>query len=344
MEGGAVSPRRRGVWRRRLLASLCAILCAGLVLEALARWRYGAPLAERLPIVLIEANEHSGWRMVPRQEHYTYLHPVHVNSFGLRGPEISSKARDERRVLALGDSLIYGQGVADADTVPAQLEQLLNAEAPAGTRWTVVNGGHRAYDTHQELGLLEDLGQGLVPDVVIVFWFWNDVKERDIPTTYERLCASGPVAFDTGEVMEGWPRTEWQLKQLLRRSALAMTAYDLSKEGGPLPADLVDAAMERLDGYLERFQELAARDGFELVFAPLPDANELLGAHQSTAIRERAEAVAAARGLVPCPVKPDLLALTRELGKLPVLAYDGHYTGPANRVIAAAVARCLDGK
>jgi hypothetical protein len=346
MERAAVSPPRRGVWRRRLLASGAALLCACGVLEVLARVRFGAPLAERLPIVLIEANEHSGWRMVPRQEHYTYLHPVHVNAFGLRGPELSSKARDERRVLALGDSLIYGQGVPDADTVPVQLAELLNADAAPGTRWTVVNGGHRAYDTHQELRLLEELGAGLVPDVVIIFWYWNDFWERDIPTTCEHLRASGPVTFDTGEAMEGWPRTEWKLKQLLRRSALLMTVYDLWKvrDTEPVQAGDVEDALRRLDGYLERFQELAARDGFQLVFAALPDANELQGDHPSAEFRVRAEALAAARGIVPCLVKPDLEALARSQGALPVLPYDGHYTGPANRAIAAAVARCLNAK
>lgn len=311
------------------------------VLELCARLRFGAPLSERLPIVVIEADEATGWRMVPSQDHYTYLHPVHVNALGLRGPEVLPKAPGERRVLALGDSLIYGQGVPEEETVTAHLEAILNAAEEPGASWSVINGGHRAYDTRQELALLEDLLPAVEPDVVVLFWFWNDVWERDIPSTCARLQASGPVTFDTGEAMQGWPRTRWQLLQLARRSALVMTVHDLLKEADPVENEVVDAALRRLDGYLARFQELAARDGFRLLFAPVPDANALQGAHPSEGIRARAAEVAAARGLVPCELKRDLDALVAAEGELPVLPYDGHYTGAANRALAAGVARCF---
>ena len=346
MSGGDHSPRRRGAWRGRLLAAGASLLLALAVIEVLARLRYGAPLSERLPIVLIQADETTGWRMVPSQEHYTYQHLVHVNALGLRGPEVLPKQPGERRVLALGDSLIYGQGVAEEDTVTAQLAALLNAGAAGGTTWTVVNAGHRAYDTHQELALCEDLEPRIDPDVVVLFWFWNDVWERDVPSTCAHLRASGPVTFDTGQAMEGWPRFKWHLVQLARHSALVMTAHDQLKglNATPVSEDAIAAHLKRLDGYLARFQELATRDGFELLFAPVPDANELLGAHQSEGIRTRAEAVARARGLVPCALKPDLAALVEAEGELPVLPYDGHYTGAANRALAAGVAHCLDAK
>ncbi len=326
-----------------LALGLSLALCF-LALEVLARRRFGVPLAERLPISLIEANAASGWRMLPGDVHYTYLHRVEVNSLGLRGPELSAKAAGERRILALGDSLIYGQGVADDQTVPAYLEKLLQdrGDAPGSVR--VINAGHRAYDTRQELGLLEELGATLEPDTVVLFWFWNDIWERDIPSTCERLAASGPVTFDTGTTMEGWPRAEWQGKQLLRRSALLMTLYDQWKSRGGLVVapDAVESALKRLDGYLARFQELAARERFELLFAAIPDANELVAPHPTAPIRERAMGLAAARGIACCDLKPALEALARGTD-LPVLPYDGHYTPEANEAMARAIAQCLGG-
>jgi lysophospholipase L1-like esterase len=345
MHGDAASPRR-GRWRRRLLASGGSLLLALLALEVAARIRFGTPLAERLPILTIEANERSGWRMQPGVEHYTYLNPVRVNALGLRGPELGPKAPDERRVLALGDSLIYGQGVADDQTVPAHLEALLNART-AGGRWTVVNGGHRAFDTRQELGLLADLTPVVQPDVVIVFWFWNDIRERDVAGTQARLSASGPIAFDTGEEMQGGAVWRWRLMQLARRSALLMTAHDLWQARNEMPpADWeVDAALERWDGYVERFQAAAQRDGFELLIAVVPDANALSersgGPHFSAEMSARAQEVARARGAVVCELEDALSDLAHAEGRLPVLPYDGHYTGDANRAIAVAVARCL---
>ncbi|MEM7306080.1 MAG: SGNH/GDSL hydrolase family protein [Planctomycetota bacterium] len=328
--------------RRGLLASALALLVAFALVEALARMRFGTPLAERLPICRVEANPHRGWQMVPGETHYTYLHEVHINALGLRGPEVLPKAEGERRVLALGDSLIYGQGVADDQTLPFHLELFLN-ERDGDRPWTVINAGHRAYDTRQELGLLEELGDQLRPDVVVVFWYWNDVKERDIDGTFRNLSESGPIAFDTGAAMEGWTKTKWQLKQLVRRSALIMTAHDKRKNraGDPTPPDFLDNAMKRLDGYLVRFQELSARDGFDLVFALVPDANGLVGPYLSLEITDRARRVAEERGVRICLLRPALEGLLKDLGELPVLPYDGHYTAAGNRAMAEAAAAAL---
>ena len=340
---GGAERSRAGRWRQRLLASGGALLLAFLVLEGLARLKYGAPLAERLPILTIEANQHRGWRMVPGLVHYSYQHAVQVNALGLRGPEVLPRAPGEQRVLALGDSLIYGQGVADDETVPALLREALVREDVSGGEWTVVNGGHRAYDTRQELALLEEMGEVLDPDIVIIFWYWNDIKERDIDATFERLSESGPVAFDTGEPMEGWAKTKWRAQQMLRRSALLMTAHDLLKarDAKPVPEDYVSTALQRLDGYLERFQALAERDGLRVLFAIVPDANGFLGPHQSVEVSAQAEAIAASRGMELCELAPSLAALVEREGSLPVLPYDGHYNGAGNRALAEAVARHL---
>jgi len=316
-------------------------------LEIVARVRFGTPMAERLPIVTIQADPHTGWRMVPSLEHYTYMHRVRVNALGLRGPEVAPKADGERRVLALGDSLIYGQGVADDQTVPAHLEALLAEPAGAGASWSVVNAGHRAYDTHQELRLLGDLLPTVEPDVVVLFWFWNDIRERNTTETNARLSASGPIAFDTGEPMEGGAIWRWRAKQLLRRSALVMTLHDLwrARKGAPPAQSEIDGALTRLDRYLDSFRAEAAAGGFELLFVALPDANALVddpdAPHFTAEIAARATALAEEKGIATCDVEPALEGLTRAERRLPVLPYDGHYTGAANRAIAAAVAACL---
>jgi lysophospholipase L1-like esterase len=345
--GAAAEHGGRGRRRRRgMLVAAGTLLVALVALEGAARLRFGAPLAERLPILRIQADAKTGWRMVPSLDHYTYQHHVRINALGLRGPEVGPKAPGERRVLALGDSLIYGQGVADDQTVPAHLAALLDG----GGAWTVVNGGHRAFDTHQELALLDDLRASVEPDVVVLFWFWNDIRECDVPGTHARLTASGPVAFDTGVAMEGSAVWKWRMVQLARGSALAMAAHDVwrARKGRPPGPDEIDGALTRLAGYLDRFTALAAAAGFELLFVALPDANALLdepgAAHFSTAIATRAEELAREHGWATCDVKTALVDLTRATGALPVLPYDGHYTGAANRAIAAAVAACLSGR
>lgn len=332
-----------GHWRKRLLAAGVAVLLALLALEGGVRLYHGAPMAERLPILRIEANEHRGWAMVAGETHYTYKHPVRINALGLRSPEVTAKVAGERRVLALGDSLIYGQGVSDEHTLPTQLQELLNQEGEG--LWTVVNGGHRAYDVNQELGLLEELGPSIDPDVVVLFWFWNDVYEVNVAETHARLEASGPVTFDTGAPMRGWDKTRWHLHQLLRRSALLMLLHDLRKDGGhPIPPQTLDRAMKRLDSHLERFQALAAEGGFDPVVVVIPDANALQGVHQSTFIAARAIAVVEERGVGVYPLAATLRARFGAGRALPVLAFDGHYDAEGNRAMAEAVASFLLGR
>src|SRR5688572_9791142 len=206
--------------RKRVLALCLALGASALVAELCVRLCVGAPLAERLPLMTVRANALRGWEMVPG-EHYTYHHRVRVNSLGLRGPELGAREANEERILFLGDSLTYGQGVADDETMPAALARALEERAPSH-RWTVVNGGNRAYGTEQEVALLEELGARIRPDIVLLGWYWNDVSERAIQPTFEAFRPRGEFVFDTGGRLEGWERVSWHVRELPRRSALVM--------------------------------------------------------------------------------------------------------------------------
>ena len=62
----------------------------------------------------------------------------HINRYGLRGPNIEPKKPEGVfRILALGDSFTFGEGVSDNETFVVQLEKILNAEknTTAGYRY-----------------------------------------------------------------------------------------------------------------------------------------------------------------------------------------------------------------
>jgi hypothetical protein len=263
----------------------------------------------------------------------------------LRGPEVGPKEPNELRVLALGDSLVYGQGVADDETLPAYLQAELAAAQPERPV-TVINGGHRAYATHQELGLLRELGPELAPDVVVVFWYWNDILERDIERTFEHLSETGPAVFDVKGRMEGWTRRKWQLKQLVRRSALAMWAYDLlpqllaDGEVDYQPGEL-DAAMARLAGYLDGFESVCRELSCELRFAIIPDPASLRAPHYSLKADARARELLEQRGIPLIDLRTPLAALAQETDGLPIIPFDWHYLPEGTRVQAAAGAAAL---
>jgi len=326
--------------KKRLLALAIALGASLVVAEIAVRVLVGAPLAERLPLMLVRANPYRGWEMVPG-EHYTYQHRVRVNSLGLRGPELAAKAPNEKRILFLGDSLTYGQGVADDETVPAALERELAARAPH-RRWSVVNAGCRAYGTSQEVGLLAELGARVQPDVVLLGWYWNDVSERAIQPTYEAFLPRGEFAFDTGSRVEGWAWLRWQALQLPRRSALVMLVHDLfSGKDQMFAPEVIEDGFRRLPLLLGDLRAECARLGATPVMVIFPDANRLEGRERSRPLDERAAAQAREHELPLIELLPALQPLTSARGRLPILAFDGHYDAEANRAMAAYLAEHL---
>lgn len=332
-EGGKI---RRGA----LLAAAGSSLVALLGGEILVRVVFGVPLRERLPIVEVRADDRCGYVMVPDRDHFTYEHPVHVNPFGLRGPDLEPKAPDERRILCLGDSTTYGQGVADEDTIPALLErELLAIPTRRPGRIRVVNGGVRGYGTREEVGLLEEIRGRVEPDLVVLLWFPNDLERPEIESNREKLVASGPVAFDTGTRLEGVELFLWNVRQLVRRSALAVKVRHVFADlvFHRLTASELDQGFLRLDEDFARLQPLAP----ELVVAVIPAAESLRGSDVDEALHARVGELAKNRGFECVDLTPALRGLVAGRRRLPILPYDGHYTGEANLTMARALAALI---
>jgi len=100
---------------------------------------------------------------------------VTINSLGLRGPEITKEKRpDVRRVLCLGDSCTFGA----AHPYPEILQRLLDERAPG--RFEVLNGGVIGYTSLHGLQWLQSDLLALEPDVVTIYFGWNDLwREKD---------------------------------------------------------------------------------------------------------------------------------------------------------------------
>lgn len=92
-------------------------------------------------------------------------------------------------VLAVGDSLIAGYGLAAADSLPAQLEHRLRARHPAAR---VINAGRSGDTTRDVLRRLPALLSGLTerPDLALVQVGPNDVL-RQLPPAQTRASLDG---------------------------------------------------------------------------------------------------------------------------------------------------------
>lgn len=119
---------------------------------------------------------------------------VVVNSLGMRGPEPGPKAAGERRLLVLGDSLVFGYGVQAEQTFPARLQQRFANRTPPVT---VGNAGVPGYGSkHVALHLARLEGPFAADAFVACGYLGNDALDDAMPqrTVYAGLSLQGPWA------------------------------------------------------------------------------------------------------------------------------------------------------
>lgn len=171
---------------------------------------------------------------------YTGGHPVQINSHGFRGPEVAlAKAEGEFRILALGDSVTFGTGVAAEETWSAQLAGMLG-QIHAG-EVVAINTGLPAIDLRQmRMCLLEDWSS-YSPDVVVLALTGNMVSlsliRQDLPVEmpHNGFLACG----ESGSMLDSLKtQTRRGIKQLALPSFLSMNSQRVLYKIGLLHHDV----------------------------------------------------------------------------------------------------------
>lgn len=120
----------------------------------------GAPNLMGNPYLLFE--------MAPGDRLENGIH-VTIGPMGLRGPEWSAeKPVGIRRVMAVGDSSVYGFGVEDDEVFTSRLGTAL------GPSVQVINAAVPGYSTYQTINLLEIRALALAPDLLLIGSIWSD--------------------------------------------------------------------------------------------------------------------------------------------------------------------------
>ena len=102
-----------------------------------------------------------------------------VNSWGHRSDQeyMLEKPEGEFRVLVLGDSMTAGLGIKNVkNTYPKKLEYYLNEKLDV-PKFKIINAGHPAWSTDNELFDLFANGFKFQPDMVILGYFHNDIND-----------------------------------------------------------------------------------------------------------------------------------------------------------------------
>ncbi len=162
---------------KRLLFILLAF-CGGMLIIVLLLsvvfWikdsRQPAPAQVRDDIELFRKSEIVGLphENVPGAQGHIAGVEVRINNLGLRGPDTAEdKPAGGLRIAVVGDSIVFGQGVEESETLPALLAELLEKDA-GGRKVEWVNSGVLGYNTAQQAVLFKERVLKLDIDLLVL--------------------------------------------------------------------------------------------------------------------------------------------------------------------------------
>ncbi|HJT60305.1 MAG TPA: SGNH/GDSL hydrolase family protein [Burkholderiales bacterium] len=335
---------------KRWLANLVVMVVAAAVpcLLAEAGLRLMAPPADSAGL----------WRKLPTpvewsgQPNGRGMHagvPVAFNDFGYRDVRRAAvPAPGTVRVLALGDSVTYGMGVAQEHTFPRQTEGLLSAARGAPVE--VLNLGMPGYNTLHQLALLREMGLALQPKIVVVGFLYNDI---------ELSSAQKEGGVVTQQPAESLPRS---IKSQFNAAALWLKQHSLFVawlsprlgnvlrplgvkglgQVGEVKDQYVDSNpnWRRMQAALLEMKQLTAERGIELVVMIIPAMARFSDA--TYPIKEYHQAVAGfcrSNGIKVLDLLPAFWG--GDGTQYWISATDGHPNAQGQRIIAEALAAYL---
>jgi lysophospholipase L1-like esterase len=253
---------------------------------------------------------------------------VVTNDLGLRDRPVEPRRPGELRILALGDSVTFGWGVAAEDRYTDRLERSLAARLGRPAR--VINTGCDSYNTTEELRTLERFGDRFEPDLVTLLYVYNDVFIKQKPWDPERDYTLSGVS--PPQVVERLAQRAWLFRML---------RFTMLVRGGVNEASMADRPERASPGWRESMGSLAeiARYCHERA---IPLAVFLWRTKQDalTDAQQQDIAAIAARSAFPfCDVLP--MFQGHSLPDVQNSIVDSHPNARGHAILAAGMEECL---
>lgn len=127
--------------------------------------------------------------------------PVSINQLGLRGPEVTARDPEGTRILAVGDSNVFGYGVAHEDTWHQLVAEGLadDLERPVETLNAGVPGAGLAWPLH----FIRRHCDRLDPDLILLGVVLNDISSYP-PEVLEDAPLGSGMPPNRLRQMSGW--------------------------------------------------------------------------------------------------------------------------------------------
>ncbi|MCH2171069.1 GDSL-type esterase/lipase family protein [Myxococcota bacterium] len=328
-----------------------ALVCLSLmfsfsVMEIAVRSFHPAPIRWVYPQEFYDFDPEIAHTLRPLQRSYTHDKPVSINSLGIRDREFSeSPEAGTTRILAIGDSQTFGNGLNAADTWPKQLERELEIKNdPQGVRWEVLNGGIPGTDTWQHerwLGRMMDLYH---PEIVVLAFYVNDVSPTYSPQQRGSAKKSNTLVNRVGYLLK---RSAVVSLALQRLSALEHS--EQSKQGRAFEDYILTGEFnERVErGWTQVTQSLKAMKattdskGADFILAILPRRDQVAGILESNAYNRRIAAIATEARIHSVDLLTELKQGFETDGQSLFIRWDGHNSAQANKLVAQRISKVL---
>lgn len=171
-----------------LVSTVLCLLSVEVALRVIGYNPFGDLLNGREFILRESGNQVMRYELTPNSEGYAWHAEVKINSYGFRDREYDIEKPDGTyRIIAIGDSITFGNSLSANVTFPERLEDFFRSHNLAVE---VLNLGVGGYDTMQEIAFLQELGLQFHPDEVIVGYCMNDVGVVSANLKYIRRARS----------------------------------------------------------------------------------------------------------------------------------------------------------
>lgn len=156
------------------------------------------------------------FKLVPnftgKMESSQYNINIKINSKGLRDYEHDiNKNKENFRILALGDSYVFGQGVEQEEGFISIIEEKLGVE--------IIKAGVPGYGQTNELEYYKKEGYSYDPNLVIIFYYMND-NDNNIGTNDREVYAGNLVHGGSLRKLPKWARFAYSYAFTLRTPRL----------------------------------------------------------------------------------------------------------------------------
>jgi len=283
--------------------------------------------------------------------------PITTNAYGLRDVEIAvPKPSGTYRILMVGDSFVFGQGVPQlSQTIPKQLEAKLAGAAER--RVEVINFGVCGLNTFQEFMMYVQQGRRFEPDLVLLVWIPFDhelngyryedldyfLRHRTLPHDGSAPATSGAAAAGRARRMGLGERLErtYTVMYFGRRlkSVLMKWGFNLNRYEEAQHSDIGSEGYRLMYASLKSFAETCAAEGVPFETVLFPGLQTLDSDHYQRLIYSKIETYCGAHGIRCFNLFPAFKGKNAE--RLHVSILDAHPNAEAAAIAADALARHL---